>query len=241
MSFQALIASGENALVERFSAALSDIGVQVESVPETEPAVSLLNRKKFEAVLLDCDLDGGLDLVESVRTAPGNERSLVMAFVTGTPALRGATQRGANFVLPKPINWEVAKRTLRAAHTMIIRERRRSIREKVRFAATINFEQQHMSGMVTDISEGGLALKLPADIPLGTSADVHFKFSSHSAAVSCQGVIAWANKGLIGLEFSYVDPKSSRAIVKWLMCHAPRRVNKLRTQNHSNEALSWGF
>lgn len=241
MGFQALIASGENALVERFSVALQEIGVDVEAVPEIGPAALLLNRRQFEAVLLDCDMEGGMDLVQCVRNAPVNQRSLVLAFASGHEAVRSATQRGANFVLTKPINWEVARRTLRAAHTMIIRERRRSIREKVKLPATIQFEQQSMTATIIDISDGGLAIRVPEPLPLGANVDVHFKFSTGSHAVCCTGIVAWAKGTLIGLEFSYVASASARAIVKWLMCRSPRRIERLRTHMPSNQALNWGF
>lgn len=241
MGFQALIASGEDALVQRFSAALNDIGVAVETVPNCTPAISLLNRRQFEAVLLDCDLDGGMDLVETVRRAPGNQRALVLAFASATEAARMARQRGANFVLDKPINWEIAKRTLRAAHTMIIRERRRSIREKVKFPATVNFERQTIRGTVSDISEGGLAVRVPVAIPLGSQVDIHFKVSTVSEVLSCSGTVAWAKSNLVGVEFSFVPPASARAIVKWLMCHSPRRFEPLRSGPPANQALNWGF
>jgi ActR/RegA family two-component response regulator len=241
MTFQALIASDEESLVRRVSAALGEMGLSVESVPESEPALALLKRRQYEAVFLDCDLEGAMHLVGSVRDDSPNQRAIVLAFASDPEAARSANKGGANFVLAKPINWEVAKRTLRAAHTMIIRERRRSIRERVCFVASLNLEGQSIRATVTDISDGGLAIRVPAEIPNGSEIEVRFKFSKTAEPVSCTGFVAWSKGKFVGMEFSHVPPTSARAIIKWLVCNSHHRVQRLVTQNHANRALDWGF
>jgi ActR/RegA family two-component response regulator len=241
MTFQALIASGEESLVRRFSSALGEMGISVESVPQSEPALALLRRRHYEAVFLDCDLEGAMGLVGSVRDDSPNQRAIVLAFASDPESARSANKSGANFVVSKPVNWEVAKRTLRAAHTMIIRERRRSIRERVHFVASVKFEGQSMKSTITDISDGGLAIRVPAEIPDGSEIEVYFKFSRTAEPVSCTGFVNWSKGLLVGMEFSYVPQSSARAIVKWLVCNSHHRVERLTTRHQGNRALDWGF
>jgi CheY-like chemotaxis protein len=240
MSFQALIASGEESLVQRFSVALGDIGVNLQSFSHTGRALSVLSSHRFEAVLLDCDLEGGMDLVEVVREHPINERTLVLAFVTGSEDARSASRLGANFVVPKPINWELAKRTLRAAKTMIIRERRRQIRETVHVPATIRLEDRVLDCTISDLSEGGLALRTPAIIPSESSVVLNFTLPG-SAHIICKGKIAWSTSKQAGVEFTYLPPESGRYILAWLSRHSPRRAQREPTDGLFNRAVNWGY
>lgn len=236
----ALMTSGEDQLIQRFSTALGEIGVTVEPVTQTGRAVNVLTSRRFEAVLLDCDLEGGMDLIEIVRQEPLNQRALVFAFVTGHAAAKEANRLGANFVLNKPINWEVAKRTLRAAYTMIIRERRKSIREKVRVPAQISAGKQQFEASISDLSETGIALQCSAPLNPQTHVELQFTLPSTNGVVQCTGKVAWCRNGLIGVEFLYLSGSSAQYIMGWLDKHSPRKGLRARDAM-KNHALSWGF
>ena len=240
MSFQALIASSEVPLVERFSAALSDIGVNSESFTQPERVRSVLSSRRYEAVLLDCDLEGGMDLVEAVRELPINERTLVLAFVTGSDAARSANRLGANFVVPKPVNWELAKRTLRAAKTMIIRERRHGIRETVRVPATIRLENQFLNCTIFDLCDRGLALRTPRLVPSKSPITLNFRLPG-SADMICKGIVAWSGRDSAGVEFPDLPPESARLIARWLERHSPRRAQGSTNAGLGSEAVDWGY
>jgi DNA-binding response OmpR family regulator len=223
MSFRALIASTEDSLVQRLTAALGELGIQVESITATSDAVSVLTSKHFEALLLDCDLEGGMDLLKIVRQDTTSQAKLVIAFVSGNDESRIASRLGANFVLLKPINWDVVKRTLRAAQTLIIRERRGSIREKVRVPAKVVCHEGVVDVTIFDLSDGGLALRTPVLLTRGMAVEVHLRLPGSSSIIQCKGMVAWATDGLAGIEFSSVTTASARVIVSWLDRHSPHR------------------
>ena len=223
MSFSALIVSAEDSLVQRLSAALGEFGIQVESISEITGVQSMLTSGHFEAVLLDCDLRGGMDLLKSIRHGSATQQTLVIAFVSGNAESRSASRLGSNFILLKPINWDVVKRTLRAAHTLIIRERRHSIREKVRVPAKISCRDGVVDVTIFDLSDGGMAVRTKALLSRGMSVDVHLRLPGSNSAIQCKGIVAWAADGLAGIEFSSVATDSARIIVSWLDHHSPHR------------------
>ncbi len=218
---QALMASGEEGLVRRFTSAIGDIGLQVETVSETGSALRLLTTRRFEALLLDCDLEGGLDLLELARQNPSSSRTLILACATDPATARQASRMGANFVLPKPINWEMAKRTLRAAQTMVIRERRHNFREKIHAPATLSFAQRSVQAILADISGTGVALKTDADPSVGQQARIEFTLPSGKSIESTCKVV-WVRGGMVGLQFLYLSPSCAETIMRWLARHSPR-------------------
>lgn len=223
VSIQALIASSEDVLVRRFSAALSEIGVLSESVPHTGKALSSISSRHFEALILDCDLEGGMDLVELIRQEPVSYRSVVFALVSSSSAARDATKSGANFVLNKPVNWEFVKRTLRAAQTMIIRERRKSVREKIRAAARITHRKQQSEATIVDLSETGMAIQTEQSFETGNILEISFMLPGYSKEIRCAGRVARAQlTGQVGIEFQYLSDAAANAIRKWIIRHSPR-------------------
>lgn len=241
MSFRALIVSREEPIVRRFSAALGEIGVAVESVSEIDQVRPALTASRFEAVMLDCDLAGGIELVDAVRQEPMNKCALVFAFVTGHKAVQTANGGGANFVLTKPINWEVAKRALRAAHTMIIRERRQNIRAQVRASVTMKFDGRSIDAVIADISETGLAIRVPSTIETGTEALVQFTLPDCSDLLQCTGSVVWAKGKLVGFEFLHVPSSSACALMKWLDRRFPLRMERPGGRTPAARALNWGY
>ncbi len=229
MPFNALIASGESSLVDRFTAALCDIGVSVDSVSQIDPALSVLASRKYQAVLLDCELQEAIELLELIRTEPLNRRALVLAFAHNEEATRKAQRLGATFVLPKPIDWQLANRTLRAARGMIIRERRRCVREKVRGLATLKHDDGIVEGALFDLSSEGLALRTSATIPLGVPVQVEFSVAQRAVPIGCAGTVAWTSDGLVGVSFSGL-PESSAQVISSLVDRRGRAIPGQRSR-----------
>jgi ActR/RegA family two-component response regulator len=222
MSLQALITSGEDALIRRLTLALDEIGVTVMAAPHTGAALPLLQKLRFEAVVVDFDLEGGMDLIELVRQDERNQRALVLACVRSPESAREASRAGANFILSKPINWEIAKRTLRAAQSMIVRERRTNIREKVRTPARFVHEERFVDAHVTDMSGSGLSLQTDTVLAVGAQLKIEFSLPGSARPVQCTSKVVWAKDGHIGVQFLYLSASNAELIMSWLTQSSPR-------------------
>ncbi len=225
MSLQSLVFCSDEKIVRVLRRVLSDLEIDVEQCSDTDTAVRKLTRQRFEAVIVDCaDEDSASQILRSARSAPCNKRAIAVAIVDGATALRSAFDLGAHFVLYKPISTERAKASFRAARALMKRERRRNTRLPVEIPVTLVFD--HGTGQqrtaTTDISEGGMALKLSKRPSGAGTIRVEFTLPGTDTAIHCKSEVAWEGTGRqAGIRF--VDmPADTRAELKsWLNQQSP--------------------
>src|ERR1700688_240961 len=138
MSLQALLLCSDDKIVKVLRRVLSDLEIDVEISIDAVSAVRKLTRRRFEAVVVDCtDEDLAATVLSSVRSAPCNKRAIAVAMIDGQKAVRGAFALGAHFVLFKPITFDRARGSFRAARALMKCERRRNIRVPVELPVTL--------------------------------------------------------------------------------------------------------
>ncbi|HUK88621.1 MAG TPA: PilZ domain-containing protein, partial [Terriglobales bacterium] len=156
------------------------------------------------------------------RRSRTNQRSIVFAILTGNMSVRQAFELGANFVLYKPVSVERAKRSLRAAHGMMMRERRRHFRHPMDSRVYLSFERvKDLQATILDLSSGGMAIKTME--PLALRHEVHLRFAlpGNTSFLEGEGQVAWVDAfGRAGLQFTILPPDSQSELEKWLLARA---------------------
>ena len=95
MNLESLLISHDAALVGVLRPTLEKMSVTVEVCPSIQTGGVLLGRRKFDAVIVDCDdLDGGVELLRSMRTARSNTTSVAFAVLNGKTTTQQAFQIG---------------------------------------------------------------------------------------------------------------------------------------------------
>src|SRR5512142_2919397 len=100
---------------------------------------------------------------------------------------------GANLALQKPISMDRAVRSLRAAHVLVVSERRRFYRHKIEMPVTVMIETTEIQATATDLSEGGLALRVTSPLPVGSPVQVRFKLPGSNDWISANALVVWAD------------------------------------------------
>ena len=217
MSLQSLVFCSDEKILRVLRRVLSDLEIHVEHCADTESAVRKLTRHRFEAVIVDCaSLESASQILRSARSAPCNKRAIAVAIVDGATVLRSAFELGAHFVLYKPISTERAKASFRAARALMKRERRRNARISVEIPVTLNI---HGAGeqrtATTDISEGGMALRLPTR--LRGTIGIEFTLPGTETTIGCKAAIAWEGPGRqTGIRFVDMPPEMRTEFKSWL-------------------------
>lgn len=207
--------STDSELTEKFTGALRVLGIQNEPVAEFDRAVKRLY-DHFDAVLVDCVDPTALELVKAVRASHANARSIVFA-ISDFENSRCIGSL-ANFQIPKPVNWEVTKRTLRAARTLIHRERRLNERIQTRSSALITVDSKEVAVRVMDLSLRGMLFQWNGRLELNRRLMVRFNLPDTKIAVNCKGRVAWNDdKGQTGIEFLNVPNDVSAQMEQWLL------------------------
>src|ERR1700683_68423 len=219
MDLESLLISRDSALVGVLRPALEKISVNLQVCPEIQPGSDLLIKRKFDAVIIDCDdLQHGVELLRGLRQTQSNAKSVSFAVLNGKTTTQQAFQFGANFVLQKPLTPLHASRCFNAALNFMVRERCRYFRHPVEIPLRIVLPQnQELAATSTNISEGGMAIRTVSKLPKDTRAQFRFILPTINIALELKGQVAWADgTGHAGIRFLEVPQSSQYQLEKWL-------------------------
>lgn len=229
MNLESLLISQDAALLGVLRPTLEKIAVNVQVCAEIKPAAELLAKCKFDAVIVDCDdLPGGSDLLKALRKTQSNARSVAFAVLNGKTSTQEAFQSGANFVLQKPLTPLNATRCFNAALNFMVRERRRYFRHPVEMAVRIILPNTpELNATSTNLSEGGMAIRLASKLPKDAQAKMQFSLPGSNTSLELKGEIAWADgTGHAGIRFVEVPQSSQYQLDKWLTERMQNEVPK---------------
>ena len=206
--------SHDSDLIEKFTAALRVLGIQNEPCIELDRAVRRLY-DRFDAVLVDCCDDSGVELIKQVRGSHANARAIVFAIADFQNSRNLGSM--ANFQIPKPVNWDMAKRTLRAARTLIHRERRLSERSQMRSTALISVDAKEVAVRMLDLSMRGMLVQWSGKLELNRRVLIRFNLPDTKIGINCKGRIAWTDeRGQTGIEFLTLSEDVKLQMQQWL-------------------------
>jgi len=202
---------------------LSDLEIGVEDCSDADSAVRKLTRRRFEAVIVDClDEDMASRILSGVRSAPCNRRAIAVAMVDGQKALGSAFALGAHFVLYKPISFERARSSFRAARALMKAERRRNVRVNVEMPVVLLTEKGQHQIVTSDISEGGMAVRFRHRTSYKPGpARVKFTLPGTEEVVECAAEVAWKNAASqTGIRFVGLSYVHREQLKSWLVRHS---------------------
>ena len=225
MSLQALVLCSDEKTTKVLRRILSDLEIAVEFCGDADSAVRKLTRRRFEAVVVDCnDEDMAAQVLKSVRSAPCNKRSIAVAMIDGQTAVRSAFTLGAHFVLYKPISAERARTSFRAARALMKCERRRNTRVSIQIPVALVTENgaRQRKAITSDVSQGGMSLKLSRRAQDSGPMRVKFTLPGTDHGIECAAEVAWEGDGSqAGIRFANLPSEQRDHLKVWLTQHAP--------------------
>ena len=219
MTLDSLVLSKDPEVVRVIRPTLEKLSIDVEICHEARAGVDILISDKFDAVIVDCDdLNGGLAVLQGLRSTPSNKNSVAFAILNGKKTTtQEAFGMGANFVLQKPISTLNASRCFHAALNFMIKERRRYFRQPVKMQVKVVYEGKTLTATSTNISEGGIAVMLREAPPKGAAPHLKFSIPNTNIQMEVEAEVAWVDvKGLAGFRFHNVPESSQAELEQWL-------------------------
>lgn len=232
MTLESLLISRDAALLGVLRPTLEKMSVSVEVCSAIQTGSEMLGKRKFDAVIVDCDdLQGGVELLKALRSTRSNASSVAFAVLNGSTTTQQAFQIGANFVLQKPLTPLNATRCFNAALNFMVKERRRYFRHPVEMAVKISLpEGVELTGTTSNLSEGGMALRVAGKLPKSVETRLQFTLPGSNTSLELRGNIAWADAtGNAGIKFVEVPQSSQYQLEKWL---TDRLQSELPSQLH---------
>lgn len=219
MNLDSLLISRDADLLGVLRPALENLSVDVQVCAESLKANDLLAKRKYDAVIIDCDdMQNGFEMLTTLRQSQSNAKSVAFAVVNGKTTTQAAFQSGANFVLQKPLTPLHAARCFNAALNFMVRERRRYYRHPVDIPLQVVLPGGlELNAAATNISEGGMAIRVLGKLPKDTKGEFRFTLPETDILLELNGQVAWADgTSHVGIRFIEVPQSAQYQLDKWL-------------------------
>jgi len=219
MNLNALVLCSDDKIVRVLRRTLGDLDIGAELCGESDAALRMLTRRRFEAIIVDFAGEGSPEVLRSARNAPCNKQAVAVAIVDPIIGLKSAFDLGAHFVLYKPVSIEKAKSSFRAARALMKSERRRNARVAVQIPVVLrNLDGgPNMKVTTIDLSEGGMAVGIAGKRHPTGRWQIAFSLPGMEIPLELPAEFAWeANTRQAGLRFLHVPPAAILQLREWL-------------------------
>jgi hypothetical protein len=213
----ALLLSEDASTVAMLTECLEELAISTDVCACDADFPSVLNKKKLEAVFVDWPrANGSARFLNSVRSSPSNRSAVTFAISDSREQNHSAA--GANFLLESPLSKDAIRKTLKVSFGLIVRERRRYFRCPISTVATLRGEGfGDLRCQVINISEGGMALSTPVDLPLKLCAYVGFEVPNQLPPQILKSEVVWrGDNGRVGVRFLYQTALQRVELQGWL-------------------------
>ena len=178
LTLEFLLVSSESSTVSSAQAALPLIGGMVAcGAPSADAARELITTRKVDGVILDVDIKNALDLISRMRRSK-NARAFAFVCVRNDAEEAVALKGGANAILTKPLSVKTVSSQVGSFRSIIASERRRYQRHDVTLPVVITHGDIAYPGIVENVSQGGMAVRLPCLLPGGSPVEFSFDMES---------------------------------------------------------------
>jgi CheY-like chemotaxis protein len=152
-----LLVSANRVTILQFSHALQELSLSNDVCQAAPEAIWMLNRRKFDAVIVDLQLGEQAGLIlNAVRLSPSNRTAVTFA-ISGSDAEGTALREKLHFVFQRPLSAKSIESTLKPAYGLILRERRRYFRCPISLPVVIlRRAKPEVRCSSANVSEGGM-------------------------------------------------------------------------------------
>ena len=216
---EALIISRDKKIVAPFRIALETAQVRVFVSATADDGIERIASTKFDAIVVDAsNVVDASDIFMALRKRGSNRTSIVFAVIGGSVQFCDAYDFGANFVLDQPLDPEQIQKIVRAAHGLMVRERRRYHRHDVldTQAQVLINDKQELQVDVINVSEGGMAIRVSQRNLFHGSAKVRFFLPDSKIPIRAKGEVVWTRpSGEVGIHFGEIGARSKEELIRW--------------------------
>jgi PilZ domain len=215
----ALLVSADPVTIQQFSHALQEFSISPDVCQEVPASIRLLNRRKFDAVIVDLQLGAAQSraILDEVGLSPSNRTAVTFAISGSDEGATAAFRKRSGFVFERPLSPQSIRSTLKPAYGLILRERRRYFRYPVAIPITILRQSMpEVRCYSVNISEGGMAVSTFVPLSAGEDVRVQFTLPDHKGPFLAEAKICWWKTGYLGVRFVSVSPERKSALQDWL-------------------------
>ena len=219
MTLTSLLVCADEASAKVLRRVLEELYMHVEACPDVARAEMRLAQARFDLIVLDGESQVDVvGLLHQTRTSRLNDSTLTMVIVPGQDSIREMFSLGVNFVLYKPVFYERALSSLRAAQALLRKDKRRNARATVYTHAHIDYAgEEQAKATLVNLAEDGMAVQFGKKLPPTCKVYFQFQLPGQTANVRLSGQVVWQDwNGRAGIQFVDVPQASRRVLREWL-------------------------
>ena len=218
MAAQSLVLCRDPDVLRTLCPLLFEMNMGVEICLGSSGATRMVRKRKFDAIIVECDKDGGgFEVLQELRSQSPNQSTIAVGVVDDYKLMKEAFATGANFVLSKPISTEDASRILRFTKGMISRMVRRFLRVAVQHLSHVEIGGMKDPAFILDLSEGGIAVQSLAPMKHGQVVGLNFQLPSTTHTIRATAKVVWHDPtGRIGMEFQEISDQCRGWLKHWV-------------------------
>jgi response regulator of citrate/malate metabolism len=224
MTPSALLVCVDEAPAKVLRQVLEELSIRNETCPDLVRANMRLAQERFDLVIVDGQSNEEvISLLRDTRMSRVNDATLAVAVVAGQETIRELFTLGVNFVLYKPIAYDRAMSSLKAAREVLRKEKRKNARAAVHAHATIDYANvQQEKATLIDLAQDGMSVQFGKKLPPVNKVYFQFTLPGQKASVRLSGQVLWQDwKGRAGIQFVDVPKASRRLLTDFLAANAP--------------------
>lgn len=225
MTLSALLVCSDEAAAQVLRRVLEELSIRCESCGDFTRAGIRLAQERFDVVIIDGDSGTQvLALLRETRLSRLNDSTLAVAVVPSQEVIRELFSLGVNFVLYKPVAYDRALSSLRAARAVMRKEKRKTARATVHTHATVDYANvEQDKATLIDLAEDGMSVMFGKKLPPTSKVYFLFKLPGQTASIRLSGQLVWQDwNGRGGVQFVDVPKASRRLLADYLSAHLPK-------------------
>jgi CheY-like chemotaxis protein len=217
MPLQALIVSADQHDIRLLREVLHELHVETDTCDTVSKAAAVLVKRPVDAILLDGDLPGVLELIDAQARREEGERPRIIAVLSGKDHSHRAFEIGAHFVLYKPVSRDRSLVSLEYAFRAAGKERRGIDRRPIYLPTKVSSPVSEEAPVTLhNLSPTGAALQARKRLPPDSKLYFEFQIPGQKATVRLSGNIVWQDvQGRAGIRFASVPAASRKALDQW--------------------------
>lgn len=226
MTLSALLVCNDDAAIGVLHRVLEELKIRVETCEDFTRAGIRSAQQRFDVIIVDGkSAHEVLALLRETRVSRLNDATLAVAVVPSQESIRELFSLGVNFVLYKPVSYERALSSLRAARAVMRKEKRKNARASVHTHATVDYANvEQDKATLIDLAQDGMSVLFGKKLPPTSKVYFQFKLPEQSASVRLSGQLVWQDwNGRGGVQFLDVPKASRRLLEQFLGANLPNQ------------------
>jgi CheY-like chemotaxis protein len=224
MTLSALLICTDKVAADVLQRVLKELNIRVESCPDFARAGMRSAQERYDAIIVDGESGREITrLLQETRSSRLNDATLAVAMVSSQESIRELFSLGVNFVLYKPVAYERALSSLRAARAVMRKEKRKKSRAAVHAQAFVDYANvEREKATLVDLAVDGMAVVFGKKLPPTSKVYFQFTLPGQKSQIRLSGQVVWQEwNGRAGVQFADVPKSSRRLLDEFLAANVP--------------------